>query len=344
MSSRLTLALSTGELVLPDAGMLSVLLPAPGVDLQALPRSRTQVVQPFKPYFDHFTRHGYGCVTHSGDPCALAVVCLPRAKAQARATVHDAVARSGGLVVVDGNKSDGIDSIYRDIRRRVTVRGQLTKAHGRIFWFAPEREGFADWKAPRDQRAGGFQTAPGVFSADAVDPASQLLVAALPGRVGRHVVDLGAGWGYLSAEMLKSDTGIERLDLVEADHVALDCARGNVRDVRAHFHWRDVLGWDAGAMVDCVVTNPPFHSGRATDLSLGRGFIATAARVLAPSGNLWMVANRHLPYEAAMNEGFATVQEIAGDNRFKVIRASRPGNPKPDRMKPARSRRARVDR
>ena len=38
-----------------------------------------------------------------------------------------------------------------------------------------------------------------------------------------------------------------------------------------------------------------------------------------------MVANRHLPYEAALSELFADVQEIGGDNRFKVITATGAG-------------------
>ena len=63
---------------------------------------------------------------------------------------------------------------------------------------------------------------------------------------------------------------------------------------------------------------------RAADPSLGRAFIAAAARLLAPQGGLWLVANRHLPYEAALAEAFGEVQEIAGDASFKVIEARRP--------------------
>lgn len=351
-SPRLTLALLSGDLALPETGCLSVLLPLPEVDLHSLPQSRVQVVQPFRPHFDHFRQAGFDCVTDSDEPCAAVILCLPRAKAQARAMVQVACARSNGLVIVDGVKTDGIDSIYKDIRKRVTVLGQLTKAHGRIFWFDgganDATDDFADWQAPKDQMADGYHTAPGVFSADAIDPASRLLADALPKRPGRHVADLGAGWGYLSARMLAGDPGIETLDLVEADHAALICARANVTDPRARFrirfHWADALDWAAPAPVDGVVMNPPFHTGRSADPSLGRGFIATASRILVPGGTLWMVANRHLPYEAAMAEQFADVQEIAGDTRFKVLRARRPIRAGKDRLQPARSRRSRANR
>jgi len=70
--------------------------------------------------------------------------------------------------------------------------------------------------------------------------------------------------------------------------------------------------------------NPPFHTGRAAEPSLGRAFIAAASRMLAPHGKLWMVANRHLPYEQALRDQFRNVDEIAGDGAFKVFHANRP--------------------
>jgi 16S rRNA (guanine1207-N2)-methyltransferase len=326
LSNRLTQALDTGGLVLPAQGTLSVLLPTPETDLTALPTDRVQIVQPFKPHFDHFQRLGYDCVAQTSDPCAAIIICLPRAKALSRALVHQACMRSEGVVVVDGAKTDGIDSLLKAIRARVDVAGPLSKAHGKIFWVSAPSDVFADWQAPEAQQVDGFITAPGVFSADGIDPASALLADAMPRKLGRHVVDLGAGWGYLAARLL-ADPKIETLDLVEADHTALACARQNITDPRARFHWADALGWQAPGQVDSVVMNPPFHTGRTAEPSLGRGFIETAARLLGRSGSLVMVANRHLPYETTLTAAFGQVQEIAGDNRFKVLHATRPTQP-----------------
>ena len=319
MSSRLELALASGlDLTTP----VSVLGPTPDHDLSALPPD-TEVVQPYRPWHDHFAARGFHTVAQSDAPCSDAVVFLPRAKALARAMVAEACRRASGQVVVDGAKTDGIDSLLKDIRKRVAVEGPLSKAHGKIFWFRADAADFSDWTPPADQRVAGFRTAPGVFSADGVDPASALLLTALPKKPGKVIADLGAGWGYLSAGILARE-GVRALHLVEADHVALTCARANIDDPRASFHWADVLSWQAPERLDCVVMNPPFHTGRAAEPSLGQGFIAAAARNLTGSGQLWMVANRHLPYEAALNERFQQVDEVAGDNRFKVFHASRP--------------------
>lgn len=319
MSPRLELALASGLVLSPP---LSVLGPTPSQDLSALPEG-AQVVQPFRPYHDHFARLGFDTVARSEAPCSDAIVFLPRAKAQARAMVADACRRASGVVVVDGAKTDGIDSLLKDIRKRVAVEGPLSKAHGKIFWFRADGADFSDWAAPEAQEVEGFRTAPGVFSADGIDPASALLLAALPKKPGKVIADLGAGWGYLSAGLLSRE-GVKAVHLVEADHAALDCARVNVTDPRAQFHWSDALTWKAPENIDTVVMNPPFHTGRAAEPELGQGFIAAAAKLLVASGQLWMVANRHLPYEAALSRHFAQVAEVAGNTRFKVLHASRP--------------------
>lgn len=319
MSTRLELALDAG-LILEEP--VSVLRPTPDHDLSSLSQI-AEVVQPFKPFHDHFQRLGYVTVPDGDTPCQSIVLFLPRAKALARALVHQALVRATGTVVVDGAKTDGVDSLLKDIRKRVPVEGPLSKAHGKIFWFQADADVFADWAAPANQLVDGFQTAPGVFSADGIDPASALLLNALPEKPGHRIADLGAGWGYLSAGLLRSET-VRDLHLVEADHTALECARRNISDPRAHFHWADACTWTAPEKLDAVIMNPPFHTGRSAEPALGQSFIQAAARNLTGSGQLWMVANRHLPYETTLGERFARVEEVAGDNRFKVFHASRP--------------------
>jgi len=150
-----------------------------------------------------------------------------------------------------------------------------------------------------------------------------LLVEALPDAMKGVVVDLGAGWGFLSAHILTRPE-VNAVHLVEAGHMALECARRNVTDPRAEFHWADATTWDPKARVDTIVMNPPFHKGRASEPQIGQAFVAAAARILSAQGNLWMVANRHLPYEAELKKRFAHVEEIGGDARFKLFHAARP--------------------
>ncbi|MFK7762013.1 MAG: class I SAM-dependent methyltransferase [Roseobacter sp.] len=321
---RLALALEAGAFVLPDAGTIAVIKPPPDAVLDVLPTDRTQIIDGFKPSFDAWSARGFTCNVALSGVYAAVILCLPRAKVDARALIAQAMAQSQGPVVIDGQKTAGIDGILKDMRKRVEVTSPISKAHGKLFvCIAPDAAAFADWSTGPALTPGGFWTAPGVFSADAVDPASALLAEALPAHLGRQVADLGAGWGFLSAHLLTRDD-IDAVHLVEAEHMAVECARRNVTDPRAEFHWADATQWRAASRIDTVVMNPPFHTSRAADPSIGQAFVQAAARVLAPSGSLWMVANRHLPYEQTLQGGFVNVFEVGGDARFKLFHATRP--------------------
>ena len=323
-SARLEMALNTGAMVLPAAGTIAVLRPRIGDDLSALPKDRVQVITGFRPDFDHFEQQGWQVATAIGGPYSAAVVCLPRAKLDARALLAQAAEAvvAGGLVAVDGQKTDGVDSVYKDLREIVPVTDALAKAHGKIFSFAAGPE-LVGWSYSKSDIGGGFFTQPGVFSAAGPDRGSVLLAAALPAKLPARVVDLGAGWGYLSREILRRD-GVTSLDLVEAEDAALACARINITDPRAAFHWADATRFRPAQPVGAVVCNPPFHTGRDADPGLGIAFLVAAHRMLSGSGVLYLVANRHLPYDRVLTTLFRDVDVIGGDTAFKLTRAALP--------------------
>jgi 16S rRNA (guanine1207-N2)-methyltransferase len=321
----LSLALETGALTLPSEGRVAVYGPKLGDDLSALPRDRVVVLTGFKPDQDHFAS-GYSVTPEP--PYAAAIVCLPRSREAGRALIARAAAEvgPGGWIAVDGQKTDGIDTALKDLRGRVDLSDSLSKAHGKLALF-PVGPDLSDWAA-RPSIVDGFQTLPGIFSADGPDPGSVMLAAHLPQKLGGKIADLGAGWGFLAAEILKRP-GVKRLDLVEAEADSLACAQVNVTDPRARLHWADATNWRPETLLDVVVMNPPFHTGRTADPALGAAFIRAARRMLAPSGELWLVANRHLPYDAVLADCFLEVRDIAGDSRFRVIQAIKPKRAKP---------------
>jgi 16S rRNA (guanine1207-N2)-methyltransferase len=149
-----------------------------------------------------------------------------------------------------------------------------------------------------------------------------LLAEALPPRLPARMADFGAGVGVLGLAALARE-GVQSIDLIEAERLALDCARLNVTDPRARFHWEDARQGVRGPY-DGIIMNPPFHTGRHADPGIGAAFIQSAAKALTPSGQLWLVANRHLPYETVLGETFRTVAEIGGDTGFKLLHAAQP--------------------
>lgn len=321
--TRLTSALDEGALTLPE-GAITVLRPAADYDLSALAGRDLRIVHGFYPDAAHWQQAGF-TVTQQMTDSAAALVVVPRAKALAQALIAQSCTKAG-LVIVDGQRTDGIDSLFRACRARLGDLPSVTRAHGRMFWFAAS-DAFADWAEPAPTRgAHGYFNAAGVFSDGAVDAGSALLAAALPAKLPARMADLGAGWGYLAAAVL-TRTGVASLDLIEAEAASLACARLNVTDPRAAFHWADARQFVARPLYDAIVMNPPFHTGRAADTGLGRSFIAAAARLLAPHGSLWMVANRHLPYEQTLSECFRNVDMIGGNAAFKLYCAAKPRRP-----------------
>src|SRR6056297_3397735 len=117
MSARLSLAVQSGDLAL-SGGPVLVFGPGPDADLSAVPGAT--VVQPFRPDHDIWAARGFDVVARAGDRrCDDAVVFLPRAKAAARGAIAQAMTAAQGRVIVDGAKTDGVDSLLRDMRRRV---------------------------------------------------------------------------------------------------------------------------------------------------------------------------------------------------------------------------------
>jgi 16S rRNA (guanine1207-N2)-methyltransferase len=115
---------------------------------------------------------------------------------------------------------------------------------------------------------------------------------------------------------------VTALACADIDRRAVDCARRNLDDPRVMMAWADLRRPLADVHdLDFVVMNPPFHDGGAEDRALGLAFIGTAAAMLARRGVCWLVANRHLPYEAALAEAFSAVELRGEGGGYKVFEA-----------------------
>ncbi len=276
-------------------------------------------IQSNKADLDQLAAKGWDVVPEfNGGRYDIAFVQVHRSKAWTKEMIAQACG-AADLVVVDGQKTDGIESHLKAVRKITPVIGSVTKAHGRMFWF--KSVDLNDWKSAAFSPVAGFVTCAGIFSAEKADEGSVALCQALPDKLGPAVVDLGAGWGFLSKDILQRGS-VNHLDCVEVDYRAAQCCEKNLNDPRVNVHWADATHWKG--QYDDVVMNPPFHSGRDVSTALGKSFIGAAQRCLKKNGRLWMVANRHLPYEADLKASFREVEELPGTKGFKVLRACFP--------------------
>jgi 16S rRNA (guanine1207-N2)-methyltransferase len=266
----------------------------------------------------------------------LVLVLPPRQRDEARALFAEALSRlrPGGVLVASMANDAGARSGEADLASIAGPLASRSKNKCRVFWTQAGGAGeaaralAAQWRAldaPRTILGGRYVSRPGVFAWDRIDSASALLVDHLPPDLQGRAADLGAGFGFLSAELMRRCEGIHALDVYEADWRALELARSNLAGfaprVTLDFRWHDVT---AGLpdRYDTIVTNPPFHAQvRGERPDIGRAFIAAAAEALVPGGRLWLVANRHLPYEEVLDARFGPARLVAQRGGFKVVEA-----------------------
>ena len=323
----------SGILSAPSAGARVLFLGAePGLQLPEGFDCRLSLVQGFRPDLLALQRAGYSVgPSPEGGDYAVALILCGRHRGQNELWIAEALERTadGGLVVIAGAREDGASSLARRIARIIPLVAQAPKHHGLAFWFcAPaDRVAIATGIRQANHHApveGRFQTAPGMFSHDHVDPGSKLLVGTLPAGLSGNAADFCAGWGYLATELTVRCPKVASVDLYEADFGSLEAARLNLAvtpSVETRFFWQDLVGEPVEARYDAIVMNPPFHQGRAAQPEIGRQLIGVAAAALKPRGTLHLVANRNLPYEGALAAAFSRYEEIAGDGAFKVFQA-----------------------
>jgi 16S rRNA (guanine1207-N2)-methyltransferase len=292
--------------------------------------------QDFRPWADALARAGLESTPElpAGEFDAV-LLPMPKQRQHGRALLAEAQARlaRGGVLVACAANDAGGRSLQRDLEALAGPTHALSKHRCRATWAVNEGGGDAalarEWiaaDAPVGIAGGRFRSRPGVFAWDRIDAASALLAEQLPADLQGRGADLGAGYGYLASEVLARNAGVRALDLYEADARALALARENLGapdGVAVECHWHDVAAGLPREGYDFIVSNPPFHAGRADRPELGRAFIAAAAKALRAGGRAFFVANRHLPYEGELAQRFARVRTLADERGFKVFEAVR---------------------
>lgn len=253
--------------------------------------------------------------------------------------------RPGGVCYLAGANDEGIRSAIRameEIFGEATVLGYrgghrvasalrpdepaAAAARHAIPWTDPEA--FHRFTAETPVGPLEIFSRPGVFSWDHLDVGSEALLRAMRVEPGASVLELGCGYGVVGvAAAVASRDG--PAVLVDVDVEAVRCARLSAAAAGVADRV-EVIASDAAAAVldrrfDLVLSNPPFHLEKGTNLAIPARFIHDAARVLRPGGRLLLVANRTLPYERWIEERFGGFEIVHDGREFKVLAAVRSG-------------------
>ena len=269
------------------------------------------------------------------------VVFLPKARSELdlRLALARWLACEGARLIVVGEKKEGIAGAVRQLRAVAPLAAKVDSARHCQVWCAEaieplprfELEQWLSWTTVQCQSVDLEVAAlPGIFSIGELDEGTRMLLETLsesPLRAG-EVLDFACGAGVIGAwlhrwQQLRGQPSVA-VDALDVQSQAVICAKATYQ--RNGVTGR-ILASDGLSGVDgrwsVIVSNPPFHSGVRTDLSMTERFLRDVAGHLHPGGELRLVANNFLPYPALIERFVGPVERLRGDRRFTVYRAFR---------------------
>ena len=167
-----------------------------------------------------------------------------------------------------------------------------------------------------------------VFSGKKLDIGTRFFIENIPDFVNpAKIVDLGCGNGVLAlhAAALYPEAQIICTD---ESYMAIASARETMQingfesAEKYQYLVCDNLMQLAEDSIDLILCNPPFHQQHSLSWEVAVGMFREANRVLAPDGEFWVVANRHLRYHISLKKFFTNVETAASNSKFVILRAS----------------------
>lgn len=274
-------------------------------------------------------------LTHSPqEPYDAAMIYLPKSKAELDLVLAyiAPLLQAGADIYLVGEKKGGIASAAAKLDAYGSDAGKLDSAKHCQLWQVTLNKpvvpfALADWLKVVEINFNGFQlkvaAIPGVFSFAELDAGSALLMEHMLTRLRGRILDFGCGCGVLGVYTKLLNPEIQ-LEMVDINLLALACAAktAELNGVEAKIYASD--GWsDVPGRVDGVVTNPPFHSGIATEYETTEMFIYKAKDKLSKSASFLLVANSFLKYAQGIEKSLGRCDILAETTKFRVYKSFR---------------------
>lgn len=168
-----------------------------------------------------------------------------------------------------------------------------------------------------------FYTDTAVFSKNAIDFGTRLLIETMRLPNEGHILDIGCGYGPIGLTAAKISPRAH-VTMVDVNERALQLARDNaslnhLNNVSIYESDRyEALG---DRKFDCILTNPPIRAGKKIVHSILEG----ASEHLLENGALWVVIQKKQGAPSALTKlesCFPFVQVIAKKKGYFIIQAS----------------------
>lgn len=259
----------------------------------------------------------------------LVVYYYPKAKPEALMTldnIRSVISEGAQLLVVGDNKS-GVKSIEKQFKTRAEFSNKIDSAkHCALYAFSGITKltafTISDYHKPFTVDIADLSfpaiSIPGVFNHGELDAGTKMLLENAPSIKQGNVLDFGCGAGLIATFLgLKNP----KLTFTCSDVSALAAYATTqtlaVNNINGKAVLSDGLQNITGTF-DLIISNPPFHTGIATDYTVAEKFLSGAKTHLTKSGILTIVANCFLKYPPLLEDQFGSYQTVFKNNKFAV--------------------------
>ncbi|MBR9908457.1 MAG: class I SAM-dependent methyltransferase [Gammaproteobacteria bacterium] len=192
------------------------------------------------------------------------------------------------------------------------------------------------WQVPEFNLS--LQHHAGVFARNQLDIGARFMLSNMPPSGAERVIDLGCGNGVLGLRYAQLSPA-SQITWVDESFLAIASTRANIEQnltgtpsstpcstpcsTTAQYHAQvdDCLAQQDDHSCDLILCNPPFHQEHAVTEHIARQMFRDSQRVLRKNGELWVVANRHLPYYQPLKRLFKQVHQVAQNSKFVILKA-----------------------
>lgn len=273
-------------------------------------------------------------LSETTEPYDLAAIYLPKSKELIEFTFStlSKALPLGAAVMVVGPKNSGIRSCKPLIERYIGPVLSSRSArhcvliHARKAIESVPFEGRKTYVVQAFGRHLSVVTLPGVFSHGQLDQGTRFFLDSIIQSDASTVLDWACGSGVVGAALSLAHPEIE-VDFVDSNIMALESTRQTLaaNGLSTNNVWPSDIFSDVSSKYDLIVSNPPFHTGLDTNLSVTQQFLCQASGHLTPSGRLVIVANAFLNYIPTLRRHFRDVQILADNRQYMIIQAQHPG-------------------
>ena len=263
------------------------------------------------------------------------VIYLPKAKAHFAMLLSNVmdVVKSGGTIAVVGSNDGGIKSVGKQLKTTLGVTQKRDSARHCALWCSPKTDTAESFNIDNyltvstyklNQTEWQIASLPGVFSHDALDVGTQVLLESMPTLSAKQVLDFACGAGVIGCYLAKLQPSLQ-ISFSDINGLALYACQKSceLNELDARIRPSNGLREWQATKFDAIVTNPPFHTGLDTDYQITEQFITAVREHLNGSGHLYLVANRFLPYPKLIDKHLHRQPDLARTNKFSVYHASR---------------------